>query len=140
MSLSHYPGAWRIMMCDFNTGFKAPEIVKRRPVITISKRRRDNAQLCTVIPISSTRPSVIRDYHYQIPTNVLPHYLRNNYSESWVKADLIQTVAFFRLTMFWHGRGNQGQRIYQTGAIDIEHQIEISNKLKCIFALKILES
>jgi uncharacterized protein YifN (PemK superfamily) len=129
MTIQLYPGAWRIMMCDFNTGFKPPELVKRRPVITLSKRRRDGAPVCTVIPISSIAPQTIRDFHYLLPNEELPQYLRGKYPENWVKIDMMTTVAFFRLTMLWHGRDAHGNRCYQTGKIHLEHQVEISTRL-----------
>ncbi len=129
MSLQTYPGPWRIMMCDFNTGFQPPELVKRRPVITLSRRRRDNAPLCTVIPISSTPPEVVRDFHYQLPAGELPRYLRDRYAENWVKIDMIQTVGFFRLTLLWSGRDLHGNRRYDTSFIEREHRIEITKRL-----------
>jgi len=115
MALQHYPGAWRIMMCDFNTGFKEPEMLKRRPVITISKSRNDGAPLCSVVPLSNTPPEVVRDYHYILPKDQMPKYLENEH-EQWVKADMLTTVAFFRLTLLWSGRDQHGQRVYQTKA------------------------
>ena len=135
MALQFFPGPWRIMLCDFNTGFQEPEMIKRRPVISISKRRRDGAQLCTVIPISSTPPDKIRDFHYLLPDDQMPHHLRGQYPEHWVKVDMVTTVAFFRLTLLWHGRDQHGQRVYQTSPIALEHRIEISNRLISRFAL-----
>ena len=45
-------------MCDFDTGFKAPEMVKKRPVVVISpRRRRSSAQFYTVVPLSTHRES-----------------------------------------------------------------------------------
>lgn len=129
MALQYYPGAWRIMMCDFNTGFQPPEIVKRRPVITLSKARNDGAPLCTVIPISSTQPDIVRDFHYLLPQEELPKHLQGEHPESWVKIDMVTTVAFSRLTMLWNGRDNNGKRVYQKGQISIEHRQAISDKL-----------
>ena len=43
------------MQCDFS-GFRPPEIVKVRPVISVSRARNDAAPLCTVVPVSHTRP------------------------------------------------------------------------------------
>jgi uncharacterized protein YifN (PemK superfamily) len=117
------------MMCDFNTGFKPPEIVKRRPVITVSKARNDGAPLCSVIPISSTKPKVVRDFHYLLPSSELPKHLQGQYQESWVKIDMIMTVGFSRLTMLWNGRDGNGARVYQTGKIGQQHIDEISTKL-----------
>ncbi|MES9841186.1 MAG: type II toxin-antitoxin system PemK/MazF family toxin [Candidatus Thiodiazotropha endolucinida] len=136
MGLQVYPGPWRIMMCDFNTGFKIPEMVKRRPVITISKRRDDEAPLCTVIPISTVRPEVIRDYHYLLPADEMPRYLQKGKHQNWVKVDMVTTVAFFRLTLLWHGRDAYGNRVYQTRPIGDEHRTAISRKIAQHLAIK----
>ena len=122
------------MMCDFNGGFQPPEMVKRRPVITLSKKRHDLAPLCTVIPISSSPPNVVRDFHYQLPAEELPPNLRHQYPENWVKIDMIQTVSFNRLTMLWNNR-IAGKRIYVTGAIAQVHQMRISKGLESRLAL-----
>lgn len=129
MALQYYPGAWRIMMCDFNTGFKPPEMVKRRPVITISKARNDGAKLCTVIPISSVKPDIVRDFHYLLPSDELPKALQGKYNESWVKIDMITTISFSRLTMLWSGRDADCNRVYQTSPIGADHKTAISQKL-----------
>jgi len=115
------------MMCDFNRGFQPPEMTKCRPVITISKKRNDGTPLCTIVPISSSRPDVIRNYHYLLPSEALPKHLRGKYPESWIKADMLTTVSFSRLNLFWNKKDNNGKRVYQTGAIDIEHRIEVSS-------------
>ena len=129
MALLTYPGPWRIMMCDFDTGFQPPEIVKRRPVVTISRKRNDDAPLCTVIPISSTRPDVIRDFHYLLPADQLPPHLQGKFQENWVKIDLIQTVGFFRLDLPWAGRNYMGRRIYFTTPVSQEHRAEIYRRI-----------
>ena len=133
--VQYYPGAWRVVMCDFHTGFKEPEIVKYRPVITASKSRNDGAPLCTVIPISTTPPIVVRDHHYQIPDEALPNHLRNG-EDHWVKVDMLTTVAHRRLTLLWHGRDHYGNRVYQTGKIPDEHIVAISSRIVGRLALQ----
>lgn len=44
-----------VLICDFTTGFQAPEMVKKRPVVVVSPRRRIG-QVCTVVPLSSVAP------------------------------------------------------------------------------------
>jgi uncharacterized protein YifN (PemK superfamily) len=41
--LKFHPEPGTILICDYSTGFKKPEMVKKRPVVTISPRlkRRD---------------------------------------------------------------------------------------------------
>lgn len=127
------------MMCDFGTGFQPPEMTKRRPVLTISRARNDGASVCTVIPISSTAPKVIRDFHYLLPENEMPKFLQGKYPENWVKVDMMTTVAFFRLELLWCGRDQHGKRSYQTSAISLEHKLSISEKITSRLYLVALE-
>lgn len=126
------------MRCDFNTGFQAPEMIKRRPVLSVSKRRTDGAPICTVIPISSQTPETLRDYHYKLPDEEMPHILRNG-NDNWLKIDMVTTVAFFRLDLLWHGRDAHGKRVYESSPISLEHQVEISSRLEGYISFKNLE-
>lgn len=54
MALKYQPKEKSVVMCDFS-GFLAPEMVKVRPVIVVAKHKK-NAQLVTVVPLSSTQP------------------------------------------------------------------------------------
>jgi len=140
MTVAYYPGQWVFMMCDFNTGFKPPEMVKYRPVLSISKKRNDSTKLCTVVPLSSSKPTVIRDYHYQFPTNELPKHWREKYEENWLKIDMVTTVGFNRLTLPWSGRDVAGNRIYQQKPIKTNHRVTISNKLSDYLMVKVEKS
>ncbi len=52
-TLSTHPQVGSTLICNYGTGFVAPEMVKRRPVVVISRLRR-RADLCTVVPLSTT--------------------------------------------------------------------------------------
>ena len=54
MALKYPPKVGTLWICDFNTGFKPPEMIKRRPVVVISPRR--STELCTIVPLSTTVP------------------------------------------------------------------------------------
>jgi uncharacterized protein YifN (PemK superfamily) len=114
-------------------------MVKYRPVISVSRKRNDGEPLCTVVPISSTAPGIIRDHHYLLPQDELPHHLRDKYPEAWVKVDMVATVAFRRLNLLWHGRDAYGNRVYQTGKISLEHREEISRRVAAHFVLEGLD-
>ena len=60
-----------LLYCDFSTGFQPPEMVKRRPVVLISPRRK-NAALCTVVPLSTKEPVPIEDYHHRMNPRSVP--------------------------------------------------------------------
>lgn len=49
------PADGMMLLCDFSTGFRPPEMVKMRPVVVLSHRAR-NAQTCVVVPTSTVPP------------------------------------------------------------------------------------
>ena len=59
MALTFHPKPGTILMCDFSAGFKAPEMVKVRPVIVVSPKRKHCSGLCTVVAISTVTPTTI---------------------------------------------------------------------------------
>lgn len=117
MPLTYHPKPGDILVCDYNTGFTAPEMVKRRPIIVISPRLRRRNGLCTVVPLSTTQPDVEEDYHCRIsmcPTLPKPW----DSSWMWVKADMIATVSFERLELIRGPKDFQGKRKYLQCRID----------------------
>lgn len=112
MSITFYPDHGAILMCDFNSGFSPPEVVKRRPVVVISPRR-NNFQVCTVIPLSTTAPNPIENHHHRLDPASLPRVLRRKVT--WAKCDMIMTVSLSRLDRILDGKGPGGVRKYTTG-------------------------
>ena len=96
MALRFHPGPGAILLCDYATGFKVPEMVKIRPVIVISPRFRGRAGLSTVVPLSTTPPRPVMPYHCEVeptPRGPAPY----DAPTSWVKADMLATVGHARL-------------------------------------------
>ncbi len=101
-----------ILLCDYGTGFREPEMVKRRPVIVVSHRLPHRDHLCTVVPLSTTPP--------RAPNLLYVHELRLGQPlpkpfkalVMRVKADMMATVSFARLDMFRTGRDQAGKRKY----------------------------
>ena len=95
--LPFQPKPGMLLMCDFDTGFKPPEMVKVRPVVVISPgRKRSRARLCTVVPLSSAAPRPVEPFHYRIRRQSLPRTLRRR-RETWAKCDMLYTVSVDRL-------------------------------------------
>ena len=63
-------------MCDFTTGFKVPEMVKRRQVVVVSPRYRRHTGLCLVVPFSTVAPNEIEPHHYEIPSGTYDFSIR----------------------------------------------------------------
>lgn len=77
MPIQEHPALGTILTCDFNAGFKEPEMVKRRPVVVISPKIAGRYGLCTVVALSLTEPDPIMPYHCQIDIRPeLPYPLR----------------------------------------------------------------
>lgn len=111
MAISYPPLPGDILVCDFSTGFRPPEMVKRRPAVVISPRLRHRDGLCTVVPLSTTPPR--REVPYQcavtLPYSPPPPFER---VDVWAKADMVVTVAYERLDLFRLGRMRDGRRRY----------------------------
>ena len=100
-------------------------MVKRRPVVVISPRLKRRNGLVTVVPLSTTKPSPMMDYHYELALdNPMPHPFDSEVM--WVKADMLATVGFQRLDLFREGRGADGKRKYLTLKID-------AAQLRCVY-------
>lgn len=111
MSLTFHPDRGTIVICDYSTGFRPPEMVKVRPVVVISPRRR-TSQLATVVPLSSSRPSPAEPWHYELPPGAYPPAR----GPMWAKCDMLATVALVRLDRV--KVGGHGGPTYQTFQLD----------------------
>lgn len=117
MPLSYYPNPGEIVLCDYKTGFIAPEMVKPRPVVIVSPRLRRRAQLVSVIPLSTTPPNPAELHHYELTLAVpLPAPFDN--PTMWAKCDMLATVCLDRLDRFRDGRHpGGGARRFRTGRV-----------------------
>jgi len=116
MAIQFHPEQGTILACDFD-GFKAPEMIKRRPVVVISPRLRNRGNLCCIVPLSTTPPNDVAPYHFKLhvtPTLPAPY----NADFHWVKADMLYTVSFERLFLLHNGKDANGKRIYDVRVID----------------------
>jgi len=112
--LKHSLRTGEVLICDFDTGFRVPEMVKRRPVVVVSKTSTHGRGLCTVVPFSTTEPNPQMPWHVFI-FNPLDGHLPRHHPFGhpglvWAKCDMLYTVAFERVTRV-HRRIN-GKRDY----------------------------
>lgn len=92
MALLYQPRAGNVVMCDF-AGNVVPEMIKVRPVVVIARNRK-NRQLVTVVPLSTTAPTVLEDHHHELTANPLPG---KPSVRCWAKCDMVATVSLARL-------------------------------------------
>jgi len=106
--LKYQPKPGSIVKCDFK-GYVIPEIVKCRPAIVINVHKA-NSQLVTVVPISSTEPSKVDYYHYEldlsIESNIAPYLPAD--TKRWFKCDLVYVVSIARMDRYKNR--NTGER------------------------------
>ena len=125
MALAYYPSPGEIVLCDYGTGFTAPEMVKLRPVVIVSPRLRRRPDLVAVVPLSTTPPNPAETHHCSI---VLGRPLPRPFEEPqmWAKCDMLATVSLTRLDRFKDGRvPGGGARRYTTGKVSQAQLIEI---------------
>lgn len=124
MALQYHPEPGTILICDY-TGFREPEMVKRRPVVLISPRLKRRDTLATVVPLSTTPPDSVSDFHYELELDQ-PLPAPFDSPKMWVKADMLATVGFHRLDLIRSGRGADGKRKYLTQKITMV-------QLRCVY-------
>lgn len=108
MPITFYPKQGTVLICDYS-GFVAPEMIKKRPVVVVSPRLRRQQQLFTVIPLSTSKPTFIEHHHHKLNLMSLPNGL--NQKETWAKCDMIARVSGARLDRV-RVRAPNGKRIY----------------------------
>jgi mRNA interferase MazF len=129
MPLSFHPAPGAIVICDYSTGFQAPEMVKVRPVVVISPRRR-SSQLVTVVPLSSVAPVPVEPWHVPLPIGAYPPAR----GPMWVKADMVAAVAMARLDRV-KVKSPGGIRTYQVFQVDAECMAAIRAAVKAALGL-----
>ena len=111
MAIQFPPAPGDILICDFSSGFRPPEMVKRRPVLVLSPRLRHRDGLCTVVPLSTTAPRRAVPYQCLVTLPLAPPPPFQAI-EVWAKADMLVTVAFARLDLMRSARRTDGKRAY----------------------------
>jgi mRNA interferase MazF len=125
MTILFHPNPGTILICDF-TGFEKPEMVKTRPVLVVSPRMRHGAQLCTIVPLSTTLPNPILAWHYKL---LFKEPLSPKWPEleMWVKGNMLYTFGYDRLDRF-HRRVGDKRKYY-----DVKVSEDIFNDIRhCI--------
>lgn len=97
MGLKFHPAPGSIVICDYSTGFRAPEMVKKRPAVVVSPRLPHRDGLLTVVPLSRTPPKNPVKYQCLLTlTQDIPSYEGR---EKWAKADMLATVGMDRIDL-----------------------------------------
>lgn len=128
MPITIHPKTGQILLCDFSSGFREPEIVKSgRPVVVLSPPMRGRSSLVTIAALSTEAPTPVMPYHLELPRASMPQLGRFQERASWVKGDMIYTVGFHRLDLIRLGKRDPrtGKRIYFKQRIGRERMRQI---------------
>lgn len=117
MTINFHPRRGTVLICDFGSTARPPEMVKRRPVVVVAKAGASRPGLCTIVPLSSTPPEPVQPWHHQIDSSVLPGKFQS--VSTWAKCDMVCSVSVGRLDRI-RIRGLGGQRIYVQGRVTID--------------------
>lgn len=127
MAIIFHPKPGQILLCDFSTGFKEPEMVKsKRPVVVLTGTIQGRFNLVTIVPLSTVEPMSPQPYHHKIPKQLMPMIGKFQESDSWVKGDMIYTVGFHRLDLIRLGKcGSNKKREYFKNRLDKDQMKKI---------------
>lgn len=108
MAISFHPDPGSVLICDYTTGFVPPEMVKKRLCVVITPRLRRREGLCTVVPLSTSEPEPICDFHFALELErEIPGWPGRL---KWAKCDMFGTVSHARLSPIGIGRRGDDRR------------------------------
>ena len=93
-ALPFHPSPGDILICDYTTGFKPPEMVKRRLCVVVSPKLKRRNDLVSVVPLSETTPEPVENWHHRV--NLISRSWGNG--PRWAACDMIATVSYARLS------------------------------------------
>lgn len=130
MGLSYYPSPGVILVCHYDTNVVEPEMCKPRPAVVIGPRLRSRGRLVTVVPLSTTAPSELLDYHCKIE---LTHPLPPPFDAPvmWAKCDLVSSVSLDRLDRFKEPYRRGAARQWRTGAVSADQLQALKGAVLC---------
>lgn len=128
MPIREHPLPGTILVCDFDSSFKVPEMVKPRPVVVLSPKIAGRPGLCTVVALSSTPPNPVMSFHCRLELDPpLPRPWSG--PETWVKGDMVLAVGFHRLDFVRLGKDQSGKRIYRYSTLTPQ---QLATVRKCV--------
>lgn len=128
MALPYLPHQGAILVCDFDDSAVGAEMIKRRPVVVVSRHDAHRSQLCCVVALSTTPPEQVKPWHHHMPHLKITGWEAED--GVWAKCDMLSTVSLQRL--------NKPYVKLRSGRKYITHSLALVDTaaiLKCIRAL-----
>lgn len=117
MALPYLPKQGEILVCDFDDSAIGAEMIKRRPVVVVSRHEAHRSSLCTVVALSTTPPVPPLKWHHYMPLLRVTGWSADD--GVWAKCDMLATVSLERLNKPYIKR--------RTGRQFISHQLPESD-------------
>jgi len=95
MSIDFHPYPGQVLICNFETGFMHPEMIKTRRVIIISPKKFNNLGTCLVVPISKAPPDPEPPLHVKFEPGQYDFFHR--LLPCWAKCNMVYSVSLQRL-------------------------------------------
>lgn len=153
MTLHFQPHFGQTLICDFPSEFRQPEMIKRRPVICISPKFRNRYGIATVVPLSTTEPTVTSGYCVEINLETII-YPKFNSLKCWAKCDMLYSLSYSRLSVPYMGKDSSGKRVSNSIILDsgtmcdvltgvlagmgVDGSVRYENSGYCVFDFKTL--
>lgn len=131
--LPFHPRPGEILICDYSSGFRAPEMIKRRLCVVVSPKLKRRDDLVSVVPLSETAPEPAEDWHHQY--QLVSQSWGNG--PRWAKCDMIATVSYERLSRPYYRHPVTGTRLFETLAIPADDLNEIRRKVALALGLNL---
>lgn len=129
--LPFHPSPGDILICDYTTGFRVPEMVKRRLCVVISPKLKRRNDLATVVPISETAPNPAEEWHLAIDLKSLSW----GDGQRWIACDMVATVGYRRLSRPHYRHGVTERRLFERMALKPDELAEVRRKIALALGL-----
>jgi uncharacterized protein YifN (PemK superfamily) len=129
--LPFHPRPGDILICDYSTGFRPPEMVKRRLCVVVSPKLKRRTDLATVVPISQTCPDNPEPWHHRIDL------VSQSWGDGprWIACDMIATVAYDRLSRPHFRHPVTGSRVFERLSLSQDDVIAVQNGIRAALGL-----
>lgn len=130
-SLPFHPSPGDILVCDYATGFRPPEMVKRRLCVVISPKLKRRNDLASVVPMSATAPEPIELWHYKV------ELVCRSWGDGprWAACDMIATVSYMRLSRPHYRHPVTNVRLFETLSLSADDLAEVRAKVRLALGL-----
>ena len=130
-ALPFHPSPGDILICDYTTGFKPPEMVKRRLCIVVSPKLKRRNDLVSVVPLSQTCPEPIEEWHHRI------NLISKSWGDGlrWAACDMVATVGYIRLSRPHYRHEVTGSRLHEKLALSKDDLKSVQTKVALTLGL-----